>query len=81
MVTLESHTLFVIGIVMILAGPIIMFFGDRRMPVRGGVVLRIFDRRPRPEDGSLLGSSHRVLFGAGVLFAGIMVLLKALNAI
>jgi hypothetical protein len=58
---------------MILAGPLIMFFGERRMPVRGGVVLRIFDRRPR--------SSYRVVFGAGVLFAGVLVLLRAINAI
>jgi hypothetical protein len=58
---------------MILAGPLIMFFGDRRMPVRGGVVLRIFDSRPR--------SSKRALFGAGVLFAGVLVLLRAINAI
>jgi hypothetical protein len=81
MVTEESHAMFVIGIVMILAGPIIMFFGDRRMPVRGGIVLRIFDRRPRSEDGSLPGSSYRALFGAGVLFAGVMVLLRAFDAI
>ena len=77
----QSHTLFVIGIVMILAGPIIMFFGDRRLPVRGGLVLKIFDRRPRSEDGSLPEWSYRGLFGAGVLFAGVMVLLRALDAI
>jgi hypothetical protein len=73
MVTQEAHTLIVIGIIMILAGPIIMFLGDRQKPIRGGVVLRIFDSRT--------GSPYRVLFGAGVLFAGVMVLLRALNAL
>lgn len=72
MVTQESHTLIVIGIVMILAGPLIMFFGDRRMPVRGGVFLRIFSRRT--------GSSYRAVFGAGVLFAGVLVLIRAFDA-
>jgi hypothetical protein len=81
MVNQESHALIVIGIVMVLAGPIIMFFGDRRMPVRGGVVLRMFERRPRSEDGSFPGSSYRVLFGAGVLFAGVMVLLRAFDVL
>ncbi len=58
---------------MILAGPLIMFFGDRRMPVRGGVVFRIFNRRT--------GSSCRVVFGAGVLFAGVLVLLRAFDVL
>ena len=66
---------------MILAGPLIMFFGDRRKPLRGGVVLRIFEKRPRAGDGSLFGLAHRDLFGAGVLFAGILVLLKAFNTL
>jgi hypothetical protein len=79
--TEQSHALFVIGIVMTLAGPIIMFFGDRRMPVRGGLVLRLFDRRPRSEEGSHRGSFYRALFGTGVLFAGVMVLLRAFDAI
>jgi hypothetical protein len=73
MVTQESHTLFVFGIVMLLAGPIIMFCGERRKPVRGGVVLSIFAGRS--------GSSNRVRFGAGLLFAGVLVLLKALDAV
>ena len=79
--TAESHALTVIGIIMILAGPIIIFFGDRRMPLRGGIILRTFDKRRRSEDGSPPERGHRALFGAAVLFAGIMVLLKALDAI
>jgi hypothetical protein len=79
--TEESHAIFVIGIVMTLAGPLIMFFGDRRMPVRGGIVLRLFDRRPRSDDGSQRRSFYRALFGAGVLFAGVMVLLRAFDAL
>jgi hypothetical protein len=79
--TAESHALIVIGIIMILAGPLIMFFGYRRKPVRGGVVIRMFDKRPSAGDGSLFGLTHRVLFGAGVIFAGILFLLRAFNAI
>jgi len=79
-VTDQSHTLFVMGIVMILAGPIIMFFGDRRLPVRGSSFFSKLDRRPRSDDGSLAGWPNRGLFGAGVLFAGVLVLLKALHA-
>jgi hypothetical protein len=79
--TAESHALIVVGIIMILAGPLIMFYGQRRKPVRGGVVLRIFEKRPRSENGSLFGLLHKDMFGAGVLFAGIWVLLKALNAL
>ena len=76
--TEQTHTLFVVGIVMILAGPIIMFFGDRRLPVRGSL-LYMLGRRHRSEEGSAPERPHRGLFGAGVLFAGILVLLKALN--
>jgi hypothetical protein len=31
---------------MILAGSIAQFFGDRQIPVRGGIVLKIFDGWP-----------------------------------
>jgi hypothetical protein len=34
---------------MILAGSIALFFGDRQIPVRGGIVLKIFDGWPHPE--------------------------------
>jgi hypothetical protein len=80
-VTAESHTLIVIGIIMILAGPLIMFFGDRRKPLRGGLVLSIFEKRPRAGDGPRFGLIHKDMFGAVVLFAGILVLLKAFNAV
>lgn len=66
-----------IGIIIILAGLIIMFFGDKQIPVRGGVVLRIFEKRRHPEEWPLPEWSNKILFGGALIFGGIMVLLKA----
>jgi len=70
--------LIAIGIFLIIAGLIIIFFGNREIPVRGGIV-RLFDKRPRLEDDSLPASSYRFLFGGAFIVGGVMVLLKALN--
>ena len=70
----------VIGIIMVIAGVVILFFGDRQIPVRGGIVLRLFSMRQRSDEDSLPKSSYRILFGAAVIFGGVMVLLRASNA-
>jgi hypothetical protein len=73
----ETHVLMAIGFFMVIAGLIIMLLGDKQIPVRGGIVLRIFDSRRRSEEGLLPGWSYRFLFGGAVIFGGVMVLLKA----
>lgn len=68
-----------IGIIIIIAGLIIIFFGNRKIPVRGGTVLRLFDKRPSPEEDSLPAWSYRVLFGGALIVGGVLVLLKTLK--
>jgi hypothetical protein len=48
MATGETQVQIAIGIVMIVAGSIALFFGDREIPVRGGIVLKILERRRHP---------------------------------
>jgi MFS family permease len=71
--------LIAIGIFLIIAGLIIIFFGDRDIPVCGGIVLRVFGRRPRLDDDSLPEWSYRFLIGGAFIVGGVMVLLKALK--
>ena len=67
------------GIFLIIAGLVIIFFGNREIPVRGGIVLRVFDKRPRLDEDSLPEWSYRLLLGGAFIAGGVMVLLKALK--
>lgn len=58
------------GIFPIIAGLIIIFFGNKEIPVRGGIVLRLWAKRPRPDEDSIYEWSYRVLFG-GALIIGV----------
>ena len=71
--------LIAIGIIMILAGVITLFFGDKQIPVRGGIVLKIFDRRARPEDeeGDFSKWPYKFVFGGALIVVGVMLVLKA----
>jgi hypothetical protein len=69
----------VIGIILVIAGVVIVFFGDRQIPVRGGIVLKLFSMRQRSDEDGLPRWSYRILFGAAVIFGGVMVLLRASN--
>jgi hypothetical protein len=68
-----------IGIIIIVAGLIIIFFGNKEIPVRGGIVLKLLDKRSRSDEDSLPGWSYRVLFGGALIVGGVLVLLKALK--
>lgn len=67
------------GVFLIISGLIIIFSGNREIPVRGGIVLRVFDKRPRLDDDSLPEWSYRFLFGGALIVGGVLVLLKALS--
>jgi uncharacterized membrane protein HdeD (DUF308 family) len=75
--------LIAIGIIMIVAGVLALFFGDKQIPVRGGVILKIFDRRSAPEDDEADFSKwpYKFVFGGALIVAGITVVLKAFKII
>jgi hypothetical protein len=77
----EMHVQIAIGIILILTGVLAFLFGDKQIPVRGGIVLKIFDRRSRPEDqeGDFANWPYKFLFGGALIVAGILVELKAFN--
>jgi hypothetical protein len=66
---------------MIFAGSIALFFGDTQIPVRGGIVLKIFDRRPHTEGegGDFYKWPHKYLFGGVLIIVGVMLVLKAVK--
>jgi hypothetical protein len=79
MPTGETQVQIAIGIVMIIAGPIALFFGDREIPVRVGIVLKIFERRPHPagEEGEFSNWPYKYLFGGTLIVVGVTLVLKA----
>jgi len=72
-----------IGVILILAGVLAIFFGDKPIPVRGGIILKLFDRRARPgdEEGDFSNWPHKFLFGGALIVAGVMVVLNASKVI
>jgi hypothetical protein len=68
-----------IGFILILAGVLAIFFGDRQIPVRGGIVLKLFDRRARPEDeeGGFFNWPYKYVFGGALIVGGVMLVLNA----
>jgi hypothetical protein len=68
-----------IGVILILAGVLAIFFGDKQIPVRGGIILKLFDRRARPgdENGDFSNWSYKYVFGGALIVAGLMLVLKA----
>jgi hypothetical protein len=73
------YVLTAIGVILILAGVLAIFFGDKQIPVRGGIILKFFDRWGRPEDeeGEFSNWPYRFLFGGALIVAGLMLILKA----
>jgi len=67
------------GIFLIILGLIVIFFGNKEIPVRGGIVLRVFNKRPLLDDDSLPEWSYRFLFGGAAMFGGVLVILKVLK--
>lgn len=64
------------GVFMIILGLIVIFFGNKEIPVRGGMFLGVFSKRPRLDDDSLPEWSYRFLFGGAAMFGGVLVILK-----
>jgi hypothetical protein len=72
-----------IGVILILAGVLAIVFGDKQFPVRGGIILKLFDRRARPEDeeGDFSNWPYKYLFGGALIVAGVMLVLNAAKVI
>jgi hypothetical protein len=68
-----------IGAILILVGVLALFFGDKQIPVRGGAVLKLFDRRARPEDedGDFSNWPYKYIVGGALIVAGVLVLHSA----
>ena len=68
-----------IGVILILAGVLAIFFGDKQIPVRGGIILKLFDRRARPgdEEGDFSNWPYKFLFGGALIVAEVMLVLNA----
>jgi uncharacterized membrane protein HdeD (DUF308 family) len=74
-----TYVLTAIGVILILAGVLALFFGDKQIPVRGGIVLKLFDRRVRPEDkdGDFSNWPYKCIVGGTLIVAGVLVLHSA----
>ena len=64
---------------MIFAGALAIFFGDKQIPVRGGIILKLFDRRERPkdDDGDFSNWAYKYVFGGALIIVGVMLVLRA----
>ncbi len=65
------------GIFLIILVLIVIFFGNREIRIRGGIVLRVFNKRPLPDDDSLPEWSYRYLYGGAAIVGGVLTLLEA----
>jgi hypothetical protein len=66
-----------IGAILILAGVVTMFFGDKQIPVRGSIILKLFRARSahfRDGEGDW---PYKFLFGCALIVAGVLVLKAA----
>jgi hypothetical protein len=68
-----------IGVTMMIAGVLALLFGDKQIPVRGGIILKLFDRRARPkdDDGDFSNWPYKYVFGGALIVVGVMLVLKA----
>lgn len=60
-----------IGALICVAGVVIAVWGDKQIPVRGGIVLKLFSAPPRHLKW------YKYLLGAGLIYCGVEVLIKA----
>jgi hypothetical protein len=77
------HVLTAIGVILILAGVLAIFFGDKQIPVRGGIVLKLLGRRARSqgEEEDFPNWPFKFVFGGALIFGGVMMVLKVAKVI
>jgi len=70
-----------IGVIMILAGVLAIFFGDKQIPVRGGIILKLYDRWTHPEDddGDFSNWPYKYIFGGTLIVVGVFLILRNAN--
>ena len=69
-----------IGAILILAGVLTIFFGDKQIPGRGSIILKLFQARLarlRDEEGDW---PYKFLIGGALIVAGVLVLKAAAKA-
>lgn len=65
--------LLIIGIIIALLGVASIFYGDKQLGVKGGLVLRIFSW-PRGR-----AKSTKIFIGVALIFAGVMIIFSAIG--
>jgi hypothetical protein len=73
----------VIGVIMIHAGVLAIFFGDKQIPVRDGIVLKLFDKGARPDDddGDFSNWPYKYVFGGALIVVGVFLILMTANLV
>ena len=66
-----------IGVLLILAGVLAIFFGDKQIPVRGSIVLKLSRARLGDEEGDFADWPYKFMFGGALIVAGVLVLKAA----
>lgn len=61
----------VTGIIMIVVGLLALFFGDREIPVRGSIILKLFRARLGDEEKDFSNWPYKFLFGGALIVAGV----------
>ncbi|MDE2150601.1 MAG: hypothetical protein KGJ55_12415, partial [Gammaproteobacteria bacterium] len=67
----DFPALTVIGILLILFGVVSILIGDRKLPIKGGTILRFFSTSPR------IAKWRKWVIGLGSIYAGAMFLHRA----
>ena len=65
---------------MIVVGLLALFFGDREIPVRGSIILKLFRARLGDEEKDFSNWPYKFLFGGALIVAGVLVLKAAAKA-
>jgi hypothetical protein len=68
-----------IGVTMIIVGALAIFFGDKQIPVRSGIILKLFDRREhrKDDDAEFSNWPYKYVFGGALIVVGVIVVSKA----
>lgn len=72
-----------IGVIMILVGVLAIFFGDKQIPVRGGIILKLYDRWAHPEDddGDFSNWPYKYMVGGALIVVGVLLILRTAHLV